>query len=151
MHVEFWDRVGLREQETMIGRRRDTGAPLGGDDEFQDPRLDLDPEGRADRARRPHPARQPAHAGDRAAAMLRRGFNYHRGFDAAGQLDQGLIFVAFNQDLERQFATVQKRLAGEPMTDYITPGRRRLLLRAERREPTRGLGRLASLLNLKPT
>jgi deferrochelatase/peroxidase EfeB len=121
MHVEFWDRVGLREQEAMIGRARDTGAPLGGRDEFQDPRLDLDPQG----ARIPLDAhmrlanpRTPA-TGDQR--LVRRGFNYHRGFDAAGQLDQGLIFVAFNQDVERQFATVQKRLAGEPMADYVTP------------------------------
>jgi deferrochelatase/peroxidase EfeB len=121
MHVEFWDRVGLREQETMIGRTRDAGAPLGGRDEYQDPRLDLDPK----------VARIPLDAHIRLAnprtpatddqPILRRGLNYHRGFDAAGQLDQGLIFVAFNQDVERQFATVQRRLAGEPMTDYVTP------------------------------
>ena len=62
--------------------------------------------------------RTPATEGRR---FLRRGYNYARGFDAAGQLDQGLVFVAYNQDIERQFATVQHRLAGEPMVDYITP------------------------------
>ncbi len=31
------------------------------------------------------------------------------------------MFVAFNQDPERQFATIQRRLESEPMTDYITP------------------------------
>ncbi len=53
--------------------------------------------------------------------LLRRSWNYQRGFDEAGQLDQGLIFVAYNQDPQRQFLTIQRRLAGEPMTDYITP------------------------------
>jgi deferrochelatase/peroxidase EfeB len=121
MHVEFWDRVGLTEQQNMIGRVRDTGAPLGGSDEFEDPRYDLDPQGK----------RIPLEAHIRLAnprteqtadqRILRRGFNYQRGFDTAGQLDQGLVFVAFNQDIARQFATIQKRLAEEPMIDYITP------------------------------
>jgi deferrochelatase/peroxidase EfeB len=53
--------------------------------------------------------------------ILRRGFNYSRGVDHAGQLDQGLIFSAFNQSPERQFAVIQKRLLEEPMIDYITP------------------------------
>ncbi|HEY6888660.1 MAG TPA: Dyp-type peroxidase [Solirubrobacter sp.] len=117
MHVEFWDRVGLREQETMIGRARDTGAPLGGTTEFQDPKLAEDPKG--ERIAMDAHIRLAHDAGD--GRIVRRGFNYHRGFDAAGQLDQGLIFVAFNQDIERQFATLQRKLAGEPMTDYITP------------------------------
>ncbi len=121
MHVEFWDRVGMFEQQKMIGRYRVSGAPLGGTNEFQDPRYDLDPEGKRipliAHIRLANP-RTPQTADQR---ILRRGYNYDRGIDEAGNLDQGLVFVAFNQDIERQFATIQKRLEEEEMTDYITP------------------------------
>jgi deferrochelatase/peroxidase EfeB len=121
MHVEFWDRVGMLEQEQMIGRDRVTGAPLGGTGEFQDPRYDLDPNGKriplTAHIRLANP-RTPATEDER---ILRRGYNYHRGVDLAGNLDQGLIFVAFNRDPSRQFAVIQQRLEAEPMTDYVTP------------------------------
>jgi deferrochelatase/peroxidase EfeB len=41
--------------------------------------------------------------------------------DSKIDLDQGLMFVAFNQDPTRQFVTIQNRLSTEPMVDYITP------------------------------
>src|SRR5262249_15631927 len=90
-------------------------------DEFQDPRYDLDPKGKRiplDAHIRLANPRTDATADQR---ILRRGYNYHRGIDAAGNLDQGLVFIAVNQDPQRQFATIQTRLDEEPMTDYIPP------------------------------
>jgi deferrochelatase/peroxidase EfeB len=121
MHVEFWDRVGLVEQQKMIGRERASGAPLGGTDEFEDPRYDLDPDGKRISLISHIRSANPRTPGTADQRILRRGFNYTRGFDAAGALDQGLIFCAFNQNPERQFVTIQKRLLTEEMIDYITP------------------------------
>ncbi len=53
--------------------------------------------------------------------ILRRGFNYSAGFDAAGQLDQDLLFVCFQRSLADGFVAVQNRLNGEALEEYITP------------------------------
>ena len=53
--------------------------------------------------------------------MLRRPFNYVNGVLKNGQLDQGLLFIAWQADLERSFIAVQQRLDREPLEEYVKP------------------------------
>jgi deferrochelatase/peroxidase EfeB len=71
--------------------------------EFQDPDFASDPNGRriplSAHIRLANP-RAPQTADQR---MIRPSYNYDRGVDAAGDLDCGLIFTAYNQNPRRQF------------------------------------------------
>jgi len=122
MLVEFWDRVSVREQNALIGRDRASGAPLTGTRETDPP--DYTSGNGSDAIAGNAHIRLASDSGTAAAKgqqLLRRGYNYDAGIDTNGNLDNGLVFVTFNADLERQFATVQRRLAGEPLADYVLP------------------------------
>jgi deferrochelatase/peroxidase EfeB len=120
MLVEFWDRTRLSEQEAIIGRRKDTGAPFGGEVETDLPDYGDDPDGEItplDAHIRLANPRTPETEDD---LIFRAGLNYSRGFDSSGQLDQGLAFVSYQRRMA-QFLNTQQRLAGEPLEEYILP------------------------------
>ena len=121
MFVEFWDRTPLAEQEAIMGRHKASGAPLGMDRENDTPVFDTDPNGE----RIPLDAHirlaNPRTPESEENLILRRGFSYTRGFDAAGRLDMGLAFVSFQRSMSKGFLAVQDRLTGEPLEEYILP------------------------------
>ncbi|GGK05731.1 peroxidase [Pilimelia anulata] len=120
MMIETWDRTPLGEQETIIGRTKGSGAPLGGRDEFDRP--DFAAAGGDGEPVIPAVAHvRLAHPDHNAGArMLRRGYHFVDGSDGLGRLDAGLFFLAFQRDPRRSFVPVQRALArADVLNEYI--------------------------------
>jgi deferrochelatase/peroxidase EfeB len=107
-----WEALSRGEQEAVVGKQRESGAPLGRRREF-DP-VPLEALGRDGRPLIPLDAhaRMATPRSNAGAALLRRSYSYDNGRDAAtGARDAGLMFMAFQRDPRRQFVPVQERLA----------------------------------------
>jgi deferrochelatase/peroxidase EfeB len=109
---DVWDATTLEDQQRVIGREKLSGAPLGGESEY-DP---VDLQATAANGELVIPA--DAHirlAGPRAnqgQRILRRGYSYSEAVEpGSGQIDAGLFFVAFQRSPSRQFIPIQRRLA----------------------------------------
>lgn len=120
-HVEFWDRTPLQEQEKIIGRNKDSGAPLGKPHEMDEPEFDKDPYGEKIAFKAHIRLANPRTAETRKNLMRRRGYNYSRGISKSGQLDMGLMFIAYQSNLANGFIAVQTKLNGEELEEYIKP------------------------------
>ena len=119
--VERWDRTPLQEQESIIGRVKTTGAPMGAHHETEVPDYSKDPQGKLTKLDAHIRLANPRTAASQANLILRRPFNYSNGVNKNGQLDMGLLFICYQADLEKGFITVQTRLNGEPLEEYLKP------------------------------
>jgi deferrochelatase/peroxidase EfeB len=121
MLLEIWDRSPLEDQEQTIGRSKYSGAPIGGDDEFEP--LPLDEKRRSGLPTIPvdaHVRLASAQAND-GERILRRGYSFTDGVDEnLGELEAGLFFIAFQRDPEQQFVAIQRRLgSSDALNEYI--------------------------------
>ncbi|WP_397458830.1 iron uptake transporter deferrochelatase/peroxidase subunit [Pseudomonas asplenii] len=119
--VERWDRTPLQEQESIFGREKTTGAPIGGKTEAEVPDYSKDPEGKRIRLDSHIRLANPRTAETQRNLILRRPFNYSNGVSKNGQLEMGLLFICYQSNLEQGFITVQTRLNGEPLEEYLKP------------------------------
>ena len=119
--VEMWDRTPLGEQQTIFGREKLSGAPLGMQNEHDVPDYSQDPDGDLIALDAHIRLANPRTPETSSSLMLRRGYSYSSDITGSGQLDMGLLFVCYQHDLEKGFITVQKRLNGEALEEYIRP------------------------------
>jgi deferrochelatase/peroxidase EfeB len=107
---DAWRGLSTPEQEAVVGRHKQSGAPLGRRAEFDpfwldDPRL----------ARDAH-VRLTAPSLNGGAMLLRRSYTY-----GEPAHPKGLVFIAYGRDPFRQFVPMQRKLAEhDALTRFVT-------------------------------
>lgn len=109
MQLDTWDQLGAPAKEEVIGRRLSNGAPLTGTRESDIPDL---------AARHPNGLKViPDFAHIRRAAptaegerIFRRPFSYEAGINAQGSMDVGLLWTAYQRNMQLQYVPIQQRL-----------------------------------------
>jgi len=111
MLLDDWDKLSRTQQEAVIGRRKDTGAPLSGGSEHTTPNYT------AQNAAGGLAIAPDAHirlanpTANQGAKILRRGFGYDRGLRPDGAPDAGLLFLAYQADPSVGFVQIQQHLS----------------------------------------
>ncbi|MEU9353356.1 iron uptake transporter deferrochelatase/peroxidase subunit [Streptomyces griseoloalbus] len=120
MLLDDWEKLPVKEQENVIGRRKSDGAPLSGGTETSE--MDLEKTDSRGNLLVPFNAHARITRPDQngGAAMLRRPFSYHDGIDTDGVPDAGLLFICWQADPLRGFVPVQRKLdRGDALTPFV--------------------------------
>lgn len=116
--LDTWDELDRTSKELTVGRRLDTGAPLTGTDEFDEPDLAAAKNGIPIIPPNSHVALARHRSEDER--FLRRAYNYDDA-PTGTVTEAGLIFASFQRDPLRQFVPVQRRLAeSDALNPWIT-------------------------------
>ncbi|MDO5700652.1 MAG: Dyp-type peroxidase [Bowdeniella nasicola] len=121
MNLDTWDELDAPARDVVLGRRHDTGAPLTGQNEFDEPDLEatndlgfpvIDVAAHIRRAR----------TDDGSQRILRRPYNYVSEPRPGEISNVGLVFIAFQADLEHQYLPLQERLGAlDLLNTWTTP------------------------------
>ena len=110
MFLETWDRTNLQEQENTFGRYKDSGAPFGKKNEFDEVELELLPVD--SHVRLAKEVNKP---------IYRRSYSYSDGIDErTGQFDSGLLFLSFQKDPDSFVKVLTNLGAQDKMNEYVT-------------------------------
>ncbi|MCV7282472.1 Dyp-type peroxidase [Mycolicibacterium flavescens] len=117
--MDTWDEIDRASKELAVGRRLDTGAPLTGSSEFDEPDFAATDRGIPVIPPNSHIAVARHRSDDER--FLRRPYNYDDAPPTGRTTDSGLIFATYQRDPAAQFTPVQRRLAeADALNEWIT-------------------------------
>jgi len=119
--LEHWDRTEVDFQQEVIGRQKNSGAPLGRQAERDAPDFDAtDQDGNPVIAENAH-LRLAAHETNGGTQILRRGYSYNDGTNFTAErwppwrqgieYDAGLLFIAYQRDPRTGFIRLFENMA----------------------------------------
>lgn len=128
--LEHWDRMKIAFQEQTFGRQKVSGAPLGGQKEFDKPAYNaVDADGNYVIAQNSH-MRLGAPEFNNGAQILRRSYSYNNGaaftaerwppWQQAMEFDAGLFFQAYQKDPRTGFIQIFDKMSKFDMLNQFT-------------------------------
>ena len=131
MALEHWDNTPVDFQEEVIGRHKDSGAPLGGKKEFDDMDFKtLDKDGNSVIRDNAH-VRLAAAENNDGAQILRRGYSYNDGTNFTAErwppwrqgieYDAVLLFLAYQRDVRQGFIKIFDNMSKlDALNQFVT-------------------------------